>query len=868
MIVYAIVLGPENDTGGYWFSFGDVIIQFVVAMLGLAGLSFTFFADKQKEEPAPTEPTPVNETNIKSEGGTVIEGDVSVTGDFTGRDKHVHHHHPSSPEPAVDPEALWEQFRQLPIEVVPEVGDVPAGSYFNVPVNLEFVGRQSQLIQLAQMVAQDGGSSSVAIAATGLGGIGKTQLAAAFCHRYGRYFGGGVYWLNFESEESARTDLAQMALLLNESWQTLTIDEQITMVLNDPDGWTADIPRLLVFDNLEDPKLLKKYKPARGGCRLLLTSRRGDWERVGITGLSTLPLGVLDRAESVALIQKLAPHVNDSGAETIAQELGDLPLALHVAGAYLNFFADSVSVESYITDLKAFSVTGQLGEQAADIEEEESVNPTDHTWHIGRTFRLSYDRLLNEDDGKVDGAEGSKSTSVNGVAQRLLGRAAVLAAGAVLPTEMLFETFDLDAAATAGDDETEPIAFEKKTGQKGINRLIRLGLLDSTLFGEESGIMIHRLIADFVQATDGQSKEDDTLARQALLDRCHQANNAGYPRQLLLYHPHLYHLLNEPQLQIDVQTADLLNAFGSSLQSLGDLAGAKPYYVQALEISREILGDKHPSTATSLNNMGLLLQDMGDLAGAKPYYVQALEISREILGDKHPSTAQSLNSLGALLYAMGDLTGAKSYHDQALEIRREVLGGKHPSTAQSLNNFGYLLYAMGDLAGAKPYYVQALEISQEVLGDKHPSTATSLNNMGALLYAMGDLAGAKPYYVQALEISQEVLGDKHPSTATSLNNMGMLLKDMGDLAEAKPYLEQALEISQEVLGDKHPDTATSLNNMGMLLKDMGDLAEAKPYLEQALEISQEVLGDKHPDTAASLNNLGLLLKAIKDNDES
>ncbi|MEM9808961.1 MAG: tetratricopeptide repeat protein, partial [Cyanobacteria bacterium P01_D01_bin.56] len=631
MIIYAIILGPKDEIGGYWFSFGDVIIQFVVAMLGLAGLSFTFFQNR-KEDSGSHEPAVVYETNIDSGGGTVITGDATAQRDFIGRDQNNYHYYYPKIEVETDPTILWERFREMPTDNVPERGGVPAGSYFNMPINPEFVGRQANLTQLAQMISQEGDYSTVAIAATGLGGIGKTQLAAEFCHRYGRYFGGGIFWLNFESEETARTDLAQVALLLNENWQTLTIDEQITMVLNHPDGWTANRPRLLIFDNLEDHQLLKTYSPNRGGCRVLLTSRRGDWERIGMGHVKKLPLGVLERSESIALLQALAPQLDRSNADAIAHELGDLPLALHVAGAYLSFFAEVVSVENYLTNLKGFSVVGQLGEQAADVEGEESINPTDHTWHVGRTFRLSYDQLLEEEDTTED----PYLTNPKWTARRLLSRAAVFAPGTPIPLDMLYESFEMGKGDHEGREQPE---LDKKVMQKGINLLMRLGLLDQALFMEKPGMVIHRLIADFVQAIGRQSEEDLFEARQALLLRSNRINNAGFPRKLLPYHAHLYHLLDSAPLSRTAQDAALLSAFGHNLQAVGDLAGAKPYLEQALEIYQEALRENHPDTARSLGNLGSLLNSMGDLAGARPYYEQALDIRREALGENHPDTA-------------------------------------------------------------------------------------------------------------------------------------------------------------------------------------------------------------------------------------
>jgi tetratricopeptide (TPR) repeat protein len=72
-------------------------------------------------------------------------------------------------------------------------------------------------------------------------------------------------------------------------------------------------------------------------------------------------------------------------------------------------------------------------------------------------------------------------------------------------------------------------------------------------------------------------------------------------------------------------------------------------FLQALELWKQQLGDKHPDVATSLNNLANLYKSQGRFAEAEPLFLQALELSKRLLGQEHPNVAISLNDL-ALLY--------------------------------------------------------------------------------------------------------------------------------------------------------------------------------------------------------------------------
>ncbi|MCA9124864.1 MAG: CHAT domain-containing protein, partial [Planctomycetales bacterium] len=121
--------------------------------------------------------------------------------------------------------------------------------------------------------------------------------------------------------------------------------------------------------------------------------------------------------------------------------------------------------------------------------------------------------------------------------------------------------------------------------------------------------------------------------------------------------------------------------------------------------------------ATSLNNLAALYHAMGDYSRAEPLYHQAMEIRKEVLGEKHPDYATSLNNQAVLYHAMGDYSRAEPLLRQALELRKEVLGEKHPDYATSLNNLAVLYASMGYYARAEPPFRQAVQVTRVHLED-------------------------------------------------------------------------------------------------------------------------------------------------------
>ncbi|MGH2543811.1 MAG: tetratricopeptide repeat protein [Ardenticatenaceae bacterium] len=669
------------------------------------------------------------------------------------------------------------QLASLPLDTVPPPGPIPPGSRMPLRSNRFFVDREQELHTLAASLRDD---RSIAFV-TGLGGIGKTQLAVEFVHRYAFYFAGGVFWLNFANPDAIVGEIALCGgpgyLALHPDFSTLPAEDQLQLVF---DAWRSPLPRLLVFDNCEEESLLTRWLPNSGGCRALVTSRRASWEP--LLGGHTIALSVLRRPDSITLLRRYCPPQADDDPELddIAAELGDLTLALHLAGAFLVRYHHSFTPATYLHALCRSEQLDHPSLQGRGL----TYSPTDHSLDVARTFALSYERL-------------DPARYTDALARALLQRAAYFAPDVPIPRELL--------VATLGPAPPDPVALLQT--EDALRRLTQLGLLTRT---EDGACHLHSLLASFVY-TVAPDVAAQTAVEQAMLDTASYFNTAGYPAPLLALQSHLRFVTDNALCRNDGLAARLCNALGRHLQTVGHYEVARHYFSSGLVIREAILGSAHPETAASLNDLGRLLLDQRELVKAQVYLEEALAIRKDLLGPDHPDTAETLINLGMLLKEQRDFTGARHFLERALAIRRIALGHEHPLTADSLSYLGILLVNQQDYVAASLCWEEAKRIWEATLGPHHPNVARALNNLGVVLKRQGDFAAARAYYEQAWHLMEAALGAYHPYTAATLLNLGQLLKLQGDSTESKTFLKRALLIFEQVLGPHHPNTAEALN---------------------------------------------------------
>jgi tetratricopeptide (TPR) repeat protein len=716
-----------------------------------------------------------------------------------------------------------------PRAALPPVWNVP------YPRNSFFIGREELLARLRRQL-QTGQTTALSQpqAITGLGGIGKTQLAVEYAYRFHQDYQ-VVLWARAENTEALTSSFITIATLLNlpeqeAQDQTITVDA-VKRWLQTHSGW------LLMLDNADDLSLVPAFLPPALGGHLLLTTRAfavGHLaSRIEVDTLSPEQgaLFLLRRASLIApdaTLEHVSPQERDLAIQ-VSQELGGLPLALDQAGAYLEATGTALAAYQQIYQRHRTALLAQRRAQGAD-----------HPEPVASTWSLSFARVEETNPAAAD----------------LLRLCAYLAPDAIAE-EILTQGAEHLGPALG------PVASDALLLGQAIEALRAYSLVgrDPSL----QTLLVHRLVQavvrDALDALDRQIWAERAIrAVHAALPPVEHANWSEWER--LLAHAQVCAAWMDPQGVHLQGAAVVLQQAGWYLTERARYSEAEPLVERAYQMSEQELGTEHLDTARAASTLATLYYAQGKYEQVEPLYQRDLAICEKQLGPEHPEMATSLNNLALLYDAQGKYEQAEPLLVRALAIHEQQLGPEHPDTAISLNNLALLYSVQGMYEQAEPLHVRALAIREQQLGPEHPDTAISLNNLALLYDAQGKYEQAEPLYEHALAIREQQLGPEHPATATSLNNLAGLYYAQGKYEQAEPLFVRALAISEQQLGPENPDTAISLNNLGRLYRVQGKYEQAEPLLVRALAIYEQQLGPLHPDTQITRRNYVALLRTM------
>jgi tetratricopeptide (TPR) repeat protein len=287
----------------------------------------------------------------------------------------------------------------------------------------------------------------------------------------------------------------------------------------------------------------------------------------------------------------------------------------------------------------------------------------------------------------------------------------------------------------------------------------------------------------------------------------------------------------------------ILSTLARAEKVLGETQQAIGYFRRSLELCPE--NDLSRKVAI-LNNMAQVIADQGDIERAMKLWQQVLDIDIQI-GEIDVKGA-TLNNMAGVMANCGNIERALQLWRQSLNIAEQI--GNLRGKATTLGNMARVIAEQGNIEHAQSLWQQVLDIQEEI-GDVK-GKAVTFNNMAQVIANQGDIEHALKLLQQSLDIKEEI-GDVK-GKATTLNNMAQLISVQGDIERALHRWQQSLDICEQI-GDLS-GKATTLNNMARVYFQQGNQPLAITLTRQAAQAL--VNANDYIKLCTALRNLGVM----------
>jgi len=571
----------------------------------------------------------------------------------------------------------------VPVSACPGAEKHATPVLHNLPFlpNPFFTGRESELLLIAQLFEQ---SARIAItqpiSISGLGGIGKTQLAFEYAHRCHPHIYRCVFWVNASDKASLEASYLTLAHLLKLPEER---EREVDRIVQAVKIWLEGHPHwLLILDNADDLELARSYLPAKPRGHILLTTRS---QIVG-TLATVIQVETLSPEDGLlfflrrcgvlpvgTVVESIAPSIRHAAGEIVALLSGH-PLALDQAGAYI----EETSDPELCVRGTAFTEHRQLHqEQRRLLLKRRGDLASEHPESVALTLEISVKSACELHPKCAD----------------VLAFCSLLHPDAI-PEELLHQGLGLDL-------------FH-------FNEVIRALRSYSLIkrYPEKRVLSLHRLVQAVIRDQMDRQTESQWTACvvQALNDAFPEVTFEQWSKcEQLLPHVQLCATWIEGEILSTPEVAHLLHKAGTYLRERGLYSDAEPLLMRALSMREHYLGTEHPDTAMSLNKLANLYWYQGKYEQAEPLFQRAISIWEQ-LGTEYSDMANILNNLANLYMDQGKYEQAELLYQRALVIKEQHLGTEHPSTARSLNNLAILYHRQGKDEQAELLYQRALTI--------------------------------------------------------------------------------------------------------------------------------------------------------------
>ncbi|MEU5339804.1 FxSxx-COOH system tetratricopeptide repeat protein [Streptomyces sp. NPDC020766] len=812
-----------------------------------------------------------------------------------------------SPHPAEDEGAL----RMTTTPQHPEEGVRTAPRIWSLPPrNTNFTGR-TELLNLLDEQLGEGTTTVLPEAIHGMGGVGKTQLAIEYAYRHQAEFD-IIWWIPSERPGQIGQSLVELArrLKLTTSSEVNVAGPAVREALREGKPYSR---WMLIFDNADSPEQVRAYFPTGGTGTILVTSRNRRW---GIFS-GSLEVDVFTREESKELLRSSGPTLEEAEAESLAEALGDLPLALVQAAAWRA--ETGMPASEY---LRLF--------ESKKNELLETTPPPDYQLPVAAAWNVSLDHLETRSPAALRLLQLCSYFAPDPISRKIL-----------LRRDRNSDSFFPELSATLSDEMKFSRAIREvnryslaridhRSNSIEMHRLVQHVLINRMIPQEQDSMResAHDLMATADPGTPTDPKDWDRYAELYTHVMASDALQSRQPwtRDLVInVAKYLYHWGNH-EVAVDFSESawkKWLELFGeeddktllmgqwltwmywtvgryqeasdlvehvrrvydrvadpdsqSAIDAIDTEAGvrrAEGRFQDAVELNRvayeravHAFREDDPVTLNIAHNLGVGLRLTGAFREALDLDRKTWELKLRVFGRDEQRSLITENSIAIDVREIGNYIGARRLQESALSASRELFGSDNPNTIDAVRELGIACRKAGDHARALEFALEAQEGFTRRYGETHPRSLASALTLAIALRQNGDLDTAHTRGLQVCAGYRTVFHERHPYTVSADVGLAISERLLGRPEEARRLNEAALDALVDAIGPLHPFTLVTAINLASDLAALGEYQAAADRGRETLTRCLETFGADHPTTLACAGNLGQDLVSLGLHDE-
>ncbi|MFV2085575.1 FxSxx-COOH system tetratricopeptide repeat protein [Micromonospora sp. LOL_021] len=694
------------------------------------------------------------------------------------------------------------------------------------PRNANFTGR-AELLAILHSRLGSGTTAVLPEAIHGFGGVGKSQLANEYVHRYQNDYD-IVWWIPAERPAQIRSALVELAQRLNLPVAPLA-GSAVPAVIDALARGDPSPSWLLVFDNAVHPDDVQPFFPTGEFGKIMVTSRNPKWSEVA----NPIPVDVFSRAESIQLLRRRRGRaLSESDADRLAEALGDLPLAVELAAAWVA--ETGMTTDEYLRRLDA----GRPALTTAATDGTAVSSPLDYPEAVAAAWSMSLIALREREPAAL----------------RLLQVCAFFA------PEPISRILLSNARGLGIHSDLDPVLRNATRFNQAVRTIGRYSL--ARVDYRTNSLHMHRLVQRVLVAQMDPDERDELRHSAHLLLAANDPNlpdeTDHWPRYAELY-PHV--LASHASQCRNGYVRDLVLNEAKYLSRWGDFRGARDLARQAYDVLVRVEGSSHLDTLRMANWLGYMHFTVGDYRAAAELNADTLQLYRQALGDDREETLDAIGSVAADLRVAGDFSGALDRSLTVYERSRASFGEGEPFTLRAAHNLAVSLRLSGLFSRALQLDERTYPQLVQVLGADHLETLNTRGGINLDRRELGDHVAARTDQESLVTLVRSLLPDeRHALLLSQTQQLAVTRRKAGDLANALTMSEGVLLRYQERYGEGYPDTTLARLTVSIDQRVLGNLTAAREAGELAAEQLRQLYGPDHPHTASADVNLAITMR--------